>query len=1531
MTSTGGRVCSQLNDSRGPYAFRLNGHNHHRIGTLLPTHDDGRPRFAQLYIYDTAHEIDNRFYALRNCVPSSSDESIFRSLVVDLLAMLDENNALVQAFRMARERFDDSSRQPVTLRLLGTRNTQARQYNLPTASEVAALIPSDGNPTDSRDVLIQERDTYTIKRISELHPSYMSLQYPLLFPYGEDGYHPNIPLSRNTSARRKNISLREYYRYRLHVRGTEARTLHLSGRLFQTYVVDAYSAVLESELNWYRRNQTTIRSDLYNGLYDHVFNGETRCDLVGRRVILPASLTGGPRYMLQQYQDAMAICRWAGAPDLFITMTCNPRWPEIERHISDTTPGQTTSDRPDILARVFKIRLDELIKDIKKKNHFGKTRAVIYTIEFQKRGLPHCHALVFLEPADKIGTTEGIDRYISAELPSELHDPAAFAVVSKQIGMLVKYLFTYLNKGPDHATAVLEGPNSTTTFESLLRNENEIEEYINCRYISAIEACWKLFSFDMNYRSVAVERLPFHEEGCNRVYFRDDDDVADVAQRTTSALSKFTAWMEANHEHPEGRNLTYVEYPTKYTWHEKDKKWMPRYGATTIGLIYHVNPSMGEKYYLRLLLNVVRGLRSFKEIRTVDGVEYPTYMSACKALRLLGDDVEWVEAIREAYQWKLGDQLRELFVTILLFCTVSDLSKLFYDCLEYLSEDVAYKQRTLLGNQLVVFTDEEILNYTLVEINSILNNHNKSLADFPALPQLDPHLTDVGSNELIIAEKQYNVQEETVKFNELHRGLNAMQRQVFDAILDSVNNKNGGVFFVYGSRGTGKTYLWRTLIACLRARRQIVLSVASSGIASMLLPGGRTAHSRYGFEAVDRTFRDICRDNMVDAQHRVFGGKVMVLGGDFRQILPVVPHAPRSQIVASVVNKSETIWNACKVFHLTTNMRLHNPAMSSDSRERMKTFSNWILAMGAGRLPSISLVGEDEATWIKIPNDLLIPVCDNPIGAVVSNTFPDIIDRFNDIHYLKERCILCPTNDEVDKINLHVLEKMPGEIQELLSADEICQSTNNYDDMCALYPPEFLNTLNFSGISNHRLQLKIGAPIILMRNLNLQKGLCNGTRLVVTQISRRVIEAIIITDVYGALRAWGPITTEFATIQSCNWEMRHKVLSDERGNKLRVTLWGKAALKFTNEAIRSYGNNQVLQTISLLVYNDFIYVNSEVPPVTFTVDEQSNEDMSVVSLLDISDYIKKGLPKGKMYNVEGTIIGVDLKEDWNYKLAVELWNEGKEITCVLFDDAANLLLELTAEQLIVKSLSEGPDDPCWIYEFLMDTLCAQHVIFRIKVDEYNLAPTYSPRFTVSKYLGDEINNLATTTLPSTCPYADVLHDETTEYLARINDDEWDMVHESLWGPRVSPTQSKTSTSSVIVDMEHEVDYDISKSPPTNDAKNTPNLSDADQTTNQQEETTSSVVDNVEREVDTDISKCPAVDDARCTPNSSYVHTAASQQESVVVDVNHEVASVDDAKNTPTLTNGHHASSQQVEKRPSLRLKRTIQKPKKLRE
>ncbi|KAJ9561928.1 hypothetical protein OSB04_007088 [Centaurea solstitialis] len=331
---------------------------------------------------------------------------------------------------------------------------------------------------------------------------------------------------------------------------------------------------------------------------------------------------------------------------------------------------------------------------------------------------------------------------------------------------------------------------------------------------------------------------------------------------------------------------------------------------------------------------------------------------------------------------------------------------------------------------------------------------------------------------------------------------------------------------------------------------KIVLSIASSGIASLLLPGGpideypccsidvgsdlaelinileliiwdeAPLQHRYAFEAVDRTLRDVCRRNVPVAEQQVFGGKVVVLGGDFRQILLVIPSAPRSEIVASVINKSSTIWDACKVFILTTNMRLHDPAIEGDDLIQMEQFNNWILDMGAGRLPAIALEGEDEATWITIPDDLLIPIVDDLIEAVVSNIFPDISNRLHDISCLKERCILCLTNDDVDMINSHVLTKMLGEMHELLSADEICASTDNLEEMQIMYSCEFLNTLRFSGIPNHKLELKVGAPIILLRNINLQKGLCNGTRLVVTQISRRVIEAVIITSTHVAEKSF---------------------------------------------------------------------------------------------------------------------------------------------------------------------------------------------------------------------------------------------------------------------------------------------------------------------------------------------------------------------------------------------------------------------------
>ncbi|KAM3285428.1 hypothetical protein P3S67_024227 [Capsicum chacoense] len=119
---------------------------------------------------------------------------------------------------------------------------------------------------------------------------------------------------------------------------------------------------------------------MYKGLEDVVLHGEINPFSHGKRVILSSSFTGGARYMIQNYQDAMAICKWAGYPDLFITFTCNPKWPEIIRFLK--IRGLQPKDRSNILSRMFKMKLDHLIKDLKVKQIFGAVKSVIYTVEF---------------------------------------------------------------------------------------------------------------------------------------------------------------------------------------------------------------------------------------------------------------------------------------------------------------------------------------------------------------------------------------------------------------------------------------------------------------------------------------------------------------------------------------------------------------------------------------------------------------------------------------------------------------------------------------------------------------------------------------------------------------------------------------------------------------------------------------------------------------------------------------------------------------------------------------------------------------------------------------------------------------------------------------------------------------------------------------------------------------------------------------------------------------------------------------------
>ncbi|XP_074266148.1 uncharacterized protein LOC141588615 [Silene latifolia] len=389
-----------------------------------------------------------------------------------------------------------------------------------------------------------------------------------------------------------------------------------------------------------------------------------------------------------------------------------------------------------------------------------------------------------------------------------------------------------------------------------------------------------------------------------------------------------------------------------------------------------------------------------------------------------------------------------------------------------------------------------------------------------------------------------------VEADHLQNGLNPDQRKVYNSVLNAVHQKTGGLYFVYGSGGTGKTYLWGALISKIRSEGLIVLEVASSGIAALLLISGRTAHSRFvipiklsettscrieqgsdlahlireasliiwdeapmvhrhAFEAVDRAFRDIMQLDDPRAKDRVFGGKTVVLGGDFRQILPVIPGKGRADVVDASISKSTQIWPHCEVLKLRKNMRVRKHQDNHEVAE-LEGFANWVLDIGDGNIPATAKEGEDEKTWIKIPKDMLVPTTNDPIGTIVNEIYPELLKNYTDPKYLQGRAILAPKNEVVDEINRYILRLIPGEEEITKSADRICPLTNG-GNMENLYPTEFLNSLRFQGLPNHEIHLKVGCPIILMRNINPAAGMCNGTRLIVVRIRSRTLEAKIIT------------------------------------------------------------------------------------------------------------------------------------------------------------------------------------------------------------------------------------------------------------------------------------------------------------------------------------------------------------------------------------------------------------------------------------
>ncbi|XP_076961093.1 uncharacterized protein LOC143637642 [Bidens hawaiensis] len=399
----------------------------------------------------------------------------------------------------------------------------------------------------------------------------------------------------------------------------------------------------------------------------------------------------------------------------------------------------------------------------------------------------------------------------------------------------IKYLFKYINKGPDRATISLVQNNNADNSDP---NLDEIKAFYDCRYVSACEATWRIFSFDVHYRIPSVMRLAFHLPGEQHVIYGVNEDIEDILNKTTNASSMFTGWFGCNKNHDLAKTLTYAEFPTNLSRHH--------------------------------------------------------------------------------FVWESTWQL--------------------------LVDGIQYKQQKDQNNPGLILNEEQLKNLALSKIENFLISNNYSLRRYKQMPFPDMETISRATNPLMVEELSYDTETMNNEFNNLFDSLTDEQRGVYNEIMSALIDKKGGVYFVYGYGGTGNLFM-ETLSASIRSQGEVVLNVASSGIASLLFEGGRTAHSRFlilinltedsicpvkgntdvyellkktsliiwdeapmihkhAFEALDMTLNDVMNGDSANTSEAVFGGKVVVFGGDFRQILPVVANGTRSECVNACINSS---------------------------------------------------------------------------------------------------------------------------------------------------------------------------------------------------------------------------------------------------------------------------------------------------------------------------------------------------------------------------------------------------------------------------------------------------------------------------------------------------------------------------------------------------------------------------------------------------------------------------------------------------
>ncbi|XP_021719079.1 uncharacterized protein LOC110686798 [Chenopodium quinoa] len=939
FTSLGGDHKAETKN--GIYVFKLHGQIYHNIPSLVP--GEKGQQYMQLYFYDGQQELANRVKCF----------STLRENILSMLMEITNLNPYARFFRSLREVTISDSTQ---ILLNKTTVPDQRVYNAPTSDEVDVIWAENTSSSDSESphiLVISVNDS--LHMIKHYYGCYDPLQYPLLFPYGDCGWTQGLkkmsmggiqqlqsqtdPVSScsihtteellDEEARRanggsskadKHISAREYYAYRLQCRSRNY--LLRAGRCFQQYIVEMY----------------------VKGLLDTIDCAEECAANVGRRVILLATFIGGPRDLKKRYLNTMSLVQRFGKPDLFITMTCNPNWPEIKQELAIVEEAQ---NRPNIVSRVFRAKtLDDFDKFVcaetpSSENEYLREIVIKHMMHGPCGHLnPECPCMKHKEQRGRckygypkknceeiksngvgyhmyrrratcdIVKVRGVEMDNSWVIP---YNPYLLAYFNCHLNVevcstieVVKYLYKYVYKGHDKISF-----NIVQTKDGVPVHD-EIKQYQSGRWVSPCEAMWRLFGFDLYEMYPPVLPLPIHLPNSQLIQMRPHENLTAIVSDDKRTRTCLTEFFKMNCKLALGTRWLYNEFSEHY-----------------------------------------RSPKSFQDLRIVNGYVYDTFEQVALKLGLMEDDDAVELCLTEGCAIQMPHVIRKLLATFLIFCQPSNPLSLWLKYYDSFSKDFRHK-----------------------------------------------HPTDAG-----------RVKQLTIRSVE--------------QFVESM----------------GK----------IRSMNNIVLPTATSGIAAANIPSGRAAHSRFkipldplgslacnvpkqgslakliretmliiwdeasmakkeNIESLDSLLRDICSSS------ELFGGKIVVFGGDFRQVLLVVPRkTQREAITASLVTSA--LWPQLLKFRLTENLRAKDDP----------TKAAFLLALGNGELQNT------EDAFVELPPEI-VKSCynreaDNIHLTVVAFPEMDMLPFSSDI--FTTRAILTPMNEDVDVINSSLICEFPAVVRNL--------------------------------------------------------------------------------------------------------------------------------------------------------------------------------------------------------------------------------------------------------------------------------------------------------------------------------------------------------------------------------------------------------------------------------------------------------------------------------------------------------------------